>query len=129
MSKIVKKVNTVTGRAYLQIEAKLLSISDEVRQNSNGKGYLLGQAQLDINGNKKVVTVSIYEKSLAHGMEVGGEFVTTIEKGEDGKQYCRMSHLRNASAISDEDFDALMEIAEDATAASASTQAPAGDLG
>lgn len=124
MSNFIKKTNELTGKPYLQFDAKLINVSDELRENSNGTQFVLGNIQyVDPKGNVKNTSAMIYEKSLAHGMEPGQTYVTSMEQGEDGTVYVRMSHLQNTARVTATEFEDLfaeaVEIAPKAAVGSA----------
>lgn len=103
------KINPVTNLKELVGSSVVKSINDELRTNSKGTNYALGTVEIEINGAKKVVPCAIYEKNLNHGIEVGGKYLTTLSKGDDGKVYCQVSHLSASEAIEATEFDAMFE--------------------
>lgn len=111
------KINPVTSLKELVGSSVVKSINDELRTNSKGTNYVLGTVEIEISGAKKIVPCAIYEKNLAHGIEVGNKYLTTLSKGEDGKVYCQVSHLSAAEAISADEFDAHFEALEATPAA------------
>lgn len=116
-----KKINPTTNLPELVGQATLVSLSEEIKTNSNGKGYVLGTAKVNLNGKESTISCSVYEKNLTHGVEVGNKYLATLSKGTDGKVYCQVSHLVATDDIS-EDFDNLfsaLEVESTATTASA----------
>lgn len=103
------KINPVTNLKELVGASTVKSINEELRTNSKGTNYVLGTAEIEINGVKKIVPCAIYEKNLSHGIEIGNKYLTTLSKGEDGKVYCQVSHLSAAEAISADEFEAHFE--------------------
>lgn len=103
--------NDVTGRTDYQFTAKLVSIGDKSRPNSNGKQYVVGTCEfVNQKGNIVQRTVQIYNGNLTDKegnirMEVGNEYLTTASTDDEGNVYLRMSHLANASRATADDFD------------------------
>jgi len=96
----MKKIfNTVTNSVNYQVTAKLLTVSDNVLENIKGTEYRLCTiAFKDANGKEHRVTASIFENNFKYGMEVGREYLTTINPAkneETGKTdlYFSVSHL------------------------------------
>jgi len=117
-----KKVNPQTNLPELVGQAELISLVDEVKINSNGKGYILGTAKVVLNGKESTITCSVYAKNFAHGVEIGNKYLATLSKGSDGKVYCQVSHLIATDDIS-EDFDSLFSALEVESTATSSASA------
>ena len=117
-----KKVNPQTNLPELVGQAQLISLSDEIKTNSNGKGYVLGTAKVVLNGKTSTISCSVYEKNLSYGVEIGNKYLATLSKGQDGKVYCQVSHLIATDDIS-EDFDNLFSALEVENTATSSASA------
>lgn len=96
----MKKIfNATTNKVNYQLSAKLISVSNDVRENSNGTQYRLCTIEFkDGNGKVHRATASMWEKSFQHGVEVGNSYLTTINpelNAETGKTdlYFSVSHL------------------------------------
>lgn len=105
MSKFTKVVNEVTGQTETQFQGKLISIGDQVMENSNGKEYLVGTVQFENSREEQVQRSAIInKKNFDYGMEVGNTYLCRAVNGEQGV-LISVSHLTSASRASVEDFE------------------------
>lgn len=105
MSNFTKVVNKVTGQTETQFQGQLISIGDQVLENSNGKKYLVGTVKFENSSGEKVQrSAIIYKKNFDFGMEVGNTFLCRAVNGQQGVLIIA-SHLTSASRASVEDFE------------------------
>jgi len=101
-----KVLNPVTGKTEVQFTSTLLSINDELTENSNGTMYARCTVEFkNQKGEIKKSTAIIYENNFKHGVEVGQKYLTTANKGNDGNVYLRMSHLLATETPDVDDFN------------------------
>jgi len=92
-----KVKNTITGKEEFQFTGKMLSISNNVLTNSNGKEYKVVSIEFkDVNGVTQKASGIIYEGNYKHGVEVGKEYLCTASES-NGQAYIHMSHLSGAA--------------------------------
>ena len=85
--------NSLTGKEEMQFTGKLLSISEKVLSNSNGKNYKVVSIEFpDVNGEVQVASGIIYEGNYKNGVEVGKSYLCTASEA-NGQAYIHMSHL------------------------------------
>lgn len=106
------KINSVTGNQEAQFTGKLLSISEQVLQNTNGTSYRVGTVQFkNAQGNTVQRTGLIYESNYVNKdtsevrMSVGNEYLCTaiVAEGQDSV-LITVSHLQGAARASKDDF-------------------------
>ena len=87
-----------------QFTAKLLSVSNSSKENSNGKMFYNATIQF-ANANAELVVrqAIIYAGNFAYGMEIGNDYLTVASKTDTGV-IINVSHLTNADLASAEDF-------------------------
>lgn len=86
--------NEQTGQVEVVFSAELLTLSENVLQNSNDKNYKVAGIKFkDKNGTIQKSTAMIYEGNYQHGLEIGKDYLATASKGDDGNVYIRLSHL------------------------------------
>jgi hypothetical protein len=92
-----KVKNALTGKEEMQFNGKLLSISNNVLTNSNGKSYKVVSIEfVDIEGVVQKASGIIYEGNYKNGVEVGKEYLCTASES-NGQAYIHMSHLTGAA--------------------------------
>jgi hypothetical protein len=106
--------NSVTGQLETTFQGVLVSIGETKNANSNGTLFRIGSVELPTG---KVVSCRIYEKNLAHGMEVGESYRCRATKYADKDGVIQvdivMSHLTQAARASESDFDFAGEVVVD----------------
>lgn len=86
--------NETTGQMDVLFSAELLTLTENVLQNSNGKNFKIAGIKFkDKNGKEQKATAMVYEGNYQHGLEIGKDYLATASKGEDGNVYIRLSHL------------------------------------
>lgn len=85
--------NNAKDQIRFQFNAKLLSISEKVLQNSNGKNYKVATVEFeDVSGTIRQQSAAIYEGNYQYGVEVGKSYLCTATIVGD-LAYLQMSHL------------------------------------
>jgi len=124
MSSFIKKLNPITGQVEQIGGVTLVGIPSEKYleySNANGetKHYKLANAQMELNGKKLPLTVTIMKKTIDRMKESGQKFelketyLTTISRvpsTTDAGQFrifARMSHLQGAPTAHAEIADAF----------------------
>lgn len=88
------QINEKTNAQEASFGAKLISISEEARQNANGTNYKVVTVEFkDINNEVCRTSAMIYENNYKHGLTVGETYLTTATSNDEGGAYVRMSHL------------------------------------
>lgn len=116
------KINDVTGRPEVTFEAKLVSISNVVKQmkNDNKTEYRGCTIEfVDEQAEIQKVGAIVYEKSYQHGMEVGQSYLTTASENESGDVFISMSHLTFTNKVNSDMFNfksvtVISEVSEEA---------------
>lgn len=99
--------NAYSGNMEAVLGGKLISISSEVRENTNSTKYRLANIEIvKDNGQKAVVTSLVYEKNYAYGMEIGKTYLTTatITPGGPSPVLFTTSHLPANEVVTAEDL-------------------------
>lgn len=100
--------NAVTGQLETSFQAKLVSLSDRVVENSNGTQFRIGTCELP---NGRQVSCRIYEKNFSYGMSVGSSYLTKATQYADAHGQVQvdltMSHLTSATRASLDDLGFL----------------------
>ena len=116
-------LNETTGETDFNFPATLVSISNQVMENSNGTKYVLGNVDFTYpNGQPaKSVTTQIFKKSLDHGITVGSTLLSTLSRDDEGRMWIRTSHLPAATRIDTDAFGSMFDkvVAQPAVAAEA----------
>jgi len=103
------QVNEVTGNSEMQFISKLLSISEKVLVNVNGKNYKVATIEF-VNADGELVRRSafVYEGNYQNGMEIGTQYLTTAAKTIDANGepsvIIHVSHLTGADRATLDDF-------------------------
>lgn len=88
-----KVLNETTGIEEMQFGGKLLSISESVLTNINGKKYKVATIEFeDIVGSIKRCTALVYEGNYQHGVTKGETYLCTATPTDQGV-IVKMSHL------------------------------------
>jgi hypothetical protein len=94
-----------SGQNVATFNAKLISVANNIRTNSNGTEYRFGVIEFeDEGGIMHQVTTSIYEKSYQQEMKEGNSYLTTATETDKGI-FVQTSHLINADFASADMFD------------------------
>lgn len=104
--------NEVTGKREATGNAKLISMSDKVQQNSNRTNYKVATVEYITpkEGGAKPVraTALVYEGNYAHpeaDFQEGQEYLITVSEGDERGTIARLSHLQGGGArVSNEAF-------------------------
>ena len=108
--------NAITEQLELTFQGKLVSVGENVLENSNGTAYRVGSVELP---NGKVKSCRIYEKNFEKGMSIGTSYRCTATQYTDATGALavdvQMSHLTQAERATLEDFG--VEVAENAKVA------------
>lgn len=111
-------VNEVTNQLEQVFQGKLVSVSENAQENSNGTEFRVASVQLP---SGKTVSCRIYEKNFAYGMKIGESYRSTATQWKDANGAIQidilMSHLTQAARATLDDFS--VEIAEPAMAGQA----------
>lgn len=105
---MIYRTNDITGRPECVFEAKLLSISNEVKEmkNDNKTPYRVATIEFaDQQGEVQKVSAIVYDKSFQHGMEVGKSYLTTASENENSDVFVAMSHLTYTKRAAAEMFN------------------------
>lgn len=98
-------INSVTGKPEVKLAVKLLSISNNILENKNGKGYRPCTIETkDKNNNTQKVSGIMYESNFAHGVTIGSSYAAVASLTEQGV-LITVSHLEIASRPTEELFD------------------------
>jgi len=122
--------NAVTGKKGKEFGATLTSISSELRENSNGKGYRNCGISFEVNGKTYTSGAMMNEANyqLAKEASANGEFdligknlLTQGFAGDNGNMLFTVSHLTYGERVSADIFGLGAEVAatEPATAVGA----------
>jgi len=85
--------NEQTGVVEKQFGGTLISISDKILKNSNGKEYKVATVEFeDINEKVQRCTALVYEGNYSKGIEEGETYLCTATPTEQGV-IVKMSHL------------------------------------
>ena len=88
-----KVINKTTGVEEVQFGGKLVSISEQVLTNVNGKNYKVGTIDFEAaDSTQKRCTALIYEGNYSHGLKVGETYLATATPTEQGV-IVKLSHL------------------------------------
>ena len=108
------QVNAQTGATEYQFSSVLQSIGKDQRLTSTGKGYHIGSCSFTgPQGNKEVATCFINAANLAHGMETGKAYLSTLSFDAKGDPTIRVSHLQGAERASKAMFAGLSSVPAD----------------
>jgi hypothetical protein len=96
--------NETTGQLELVFLGELISVGNNVQQNSKGTEFRIGSVKLP---NGKVKSCRIYEKSFAHGMTIGTSYKCTATQYQDANNNLAidllMSHFTFIEVTSDKE--------------------------
>lgn len=91
-----------------RFNATLVSVSDNILENSNGTAFRICSIKLP---NNKIVSGRVYEKNLSHGMTPGTQYLCTARPYADANGVeqidITVSHLTQAPRASMNDFDGV----------------------
>ena len=88
-----KVVNETTGIEEMQFGGRLLSVSEKVLTNVNGKNYKVGTIEFkDIAEKQQRCTALVYEGNYKNGIKVGETYLCTATPTDQGV-IVKMSHL------------------------------------
>ena len=128
--KVISEYEGVERTEY-QLAGKLISMGtpNEKNKNTNGKGFIINTVRIPLPNGKEVDRTAIcYEGNYAHpdikagkaeALKIGGSYLTTLRKDEEGNPQLQMSHLTNANRASAADFAGLEDMFEAAGEAGA----------
>lgn len=112
-----KVLNETTGIEEIQFGGKLISISDKVSTNVNGKNYKVATIDFeDASGNQQRCTSLVYEGNYSKGVVVGETYLCTATPTDNGV-IVKMSHLTfngDRATVEMFGFDAVAETAKPA---------------
>ena len=98
---------TYNGQTYQEtsVNCTLLSVKDEVMQNSNGTEYVWGEVEF-VNRYGKTVKADaqIYKTNLDKGMEVGKSYTLNVRKIEGQNPLLLVAPFSGGNKASDDDF-------------------------
>lgn len=113
MTKYKKIQNLKTGEKEFSFNATLLSIGENVIQNTNGKDYKIVTLGFQLPTGEEVQRTAIcYASNYEYGVEQGKDYLCNLSFDEHGDPQIRMSHLMNADRASSDDFSGLFQVAE-----------------
>lgn len=116
----VEKVNPNDKSKYkeAQFQSKLVDVSDDMRENVNGKPFVNCTIEFEnAQGNTVRKGAIIYKKNLDHGMEVGNTYLTTVRiTGDERGPLVTVSHLTSAARATEDDFGFTEEVEKSAPA-------------
>lgn len=97
--------NEVTGQLEMSFQGELVSVGENVLENSNGTLFRIGSVRLP---NGKVKSCRIYEKNYEKGMTIGVSHLCTATQYIDATGAIavdvQMSHLTQAERATLADF-------------------------
>ena len=90
-----QRINEVTGNQEVDFNGVLLSISEQVKENSNGNKYRLCNIRFtDAQGKEQTILASVYEKNFEKGLKVGEQYLCTAQLDKATKRaYVHVSAL------------------------------------
>lgn len=89
--------NEVTGLMQANFTAKLISISNSTKTNTNGKEYRVASIKfVDANDVEQTISALMYEKNYSKGVEVNNEYLATVTIMPDNQPLVTVSHLQGA---------------------------------
>jgi hypothetical protein len=92
------KNNEVTGLPQANFNAKLISIANQSRTNSNGKEYFVATISfVDNDAVEQNVSAIIYKGNFDKGMSIGNEYRSTVTIMPDEQPLITVSHLTGAA--------------------------------
>jgi hypothetical protein len=104
-------LNEQTGEIEFHFSGKLIQISEKTLENSNGNQYKVVLINFDLPSGENVDRTAIcYESNYNHGVEIGKDYLCTVNFTSDGQPYLRMSHLSIEGRASVEDFSDLYQL-------------------
>lgn len=91
-------VNSRTGNTEVTFNGKLVSISEQVLQNTNGKNYKVASIDFtDANGKDQRVSALVFEGNYQHGMKIGETYLARAIQQEGYDQpLITLSHLQGS---------------------------------
>lgn len=88
-----KVLNLTTGVEEMQFGGKLVSISDTVLTNTNGKEYKVATIDFEAaDGSQKRCTALVYAGNYSHGLKIGETYLATATPTDQGV-IVKLSHL------------------------------------
>lgn len=106
------QINEQTGTQEASFNGKLISISDKVLQNSNGKNYKVATVEFkDVNNETQRSTALVYEGNYSKGMEINESYLCTATVTDQGV-IVRMSHLTGSGDRPTADMFGFNTVAE-----------------
>lgn len=89
--------NEVTDLMQANFTAKLISISNSTKTNSNGKEYRIASIKFtDADAVEQTITAIMYEKNYSKGVKVGNDYIATVTIMPDNQPLVTVSHLQGA---------------------------------
>ena len=113
MTKYKEFLNAETNKSEFLFNATLLKIGENVLQNSNSKDYKIVTLKFNLPSGEEVERSAMcYQSNYDYGVEIGKDYLCSLNFDQEGNPQIKMSHLSNADRATADDFSGLFQVQE-----------------